>query len=405
MKTLILYANYSSTASYYDDWYDAFKNDTFFDMDSFDICKGLRENLLKDIVKYELIVLLHSTNADNLSYLNDFLDVLEKRKAILVSFVGNEVNIPNTSMKDRISMLKKLEPKYIFTQLLEETGKWLYRDCDKSEVVSIPHALNISSFFPVKKLSDRKIDIGVRSFRYDIHLGDKERSDFFNLMNLKSSKYNLNTDISFDPNKRFNRSEWANFLNSCRGTIATEAGTYYLQKDDQMVSEIQNFLSEMRKDEGGITIGKNSKLINIYTNLPKKIKEFVKYIYFKYSDKFDIKYEYMISEEKKFDEVYNHIITKFDKCIFYSKAISSRHFDSIGTKTILIMLEGRYNDILIPDEHYIEIKKDYSNLKIQIEKFKDLTFVENMSSRTLEYVLDSHLHSHRIKKIKKILCL
>ena len=321
MHTLILYANYSSTASYYDDWYDAFFNDPFFDIDSFDICNGSKNKLSEEIFKYDLILLLHSTNADNLTYLNNFLDVLDKRKGILLTFIGNEVNIPNTSMVDRISLLKKLEPDYILTQLLEETGKWLYSSCINSKVISVPHALNAKSFFPTKKLIDRKIDIGVRSFKYDIHLGDKERNDFFNSMNTESKKYNLITDISFDPNKRFNRSEWANFLNSCKATIATEAGTYYLQKDDQMVIEIQKYLFKNRESNGGITIGKNSKLMKIYNTLPKKIKEFIKYIYFKYSDKLDIKHEYMISEEEIFDEVYNYIIMKYERCNFYSKAI------------------------------------------------------------------------------------
>ena len=79
-----------------------------------------------------------------------------------------------------------------------------------------------------------------------------------------------------------------------------------------------------------------------------------------------------------------------------------RQFDAIGTKTTLIMLEGRYNDILIPNEHYIEIKKDYSNLEQQLDRFKDLYFIEKMTSKTLEYVLDEHQHSNRIEQIKRI---
>ncbi|WP_024954320.1 hypothetical protein [Sulfurospirillum arcachonense] len=403
MRTLILYANYSSTASYYDDWYDAFVNDSFFKTESYDICNFSKEKLLQQITSYELIVLLHSTNADNLIYLKNILYILEKRKGFLVSFVGNEVNVPNTYMKDRISILKQLEPNYIFTQLLANTGTWLYEDCINSKVISIPHALNNKAFYPIKNLASRNIDLGVRSFKYDIHLGDKERNDFFNVINKNSKKYNLLCNISCDPNKRFNRIQWADFLNNCKGTIATEAGTYYLEKDDKMVIEIQKFLSEKRKEEGGITIEKDSSIFDFYHFLPKKMKEFIKYIYYKYSDTLNIKYEYLISEEEKFNEVYLYIIKNYDRCEFYSKAISSRHFDAIGTKTSLLMLEGRYNDILIPNEHFIEIKKDYSNLESQLEKFKDISYIENMASVTLEYVLDRHRHFHRINKIKSIL--
>ena len=66
------------------------------------------------------------------------------------------------------------------------------------------------------------------------------------------------------------------------------------------------------------------------------------------------------------------------------------------------MLEGRYNDILVPNEHYLEIKKDYSNVKEEIEKFRDSSFIEKMATSTLEYVLDLHQHKHRLNKIKEL---
>lgn len=402
MNTLILYANYSSTASYYDDWYDAFLNDSFFSINECDICNCSKSYLAQQINSSELLILLHSTNADNLEYLKNIMNLLNERNGILLTFVGNEVNISGTSMQERISILKQLEPNYIFTQLLEETGKWLYQECTRSTVLSVPHALNVKSFFPKKSITSRPIDIGVRSYRYDIHLGDQERNIFLDSINQYAMQNTLNCDISFDPNKRFTRSQWGNFLNECKSTIATEAGTYYLQKDDAMIKEIQEFLTLKRQKDGGLIIHKTSSVYSFYHLFPKRFKDIIKYIYYQYSEKLNIKFEHLLSDDQMFTEVYQSIIINYEKCPFYSKAISSRHFDAIGTKTALIMLEGRYNDILIPNEHYIEIKKNHSNAAIQLEKLKDISYLENMTSKTLEYVLDSHQHSHRIELIKKI---
>lgn len=401
MKTLVLYANYSNTSSYYDDWKDAFENDKELDVKSLDICKISKDNLKKYIGQYELIILLHSANADNLKYLQNIADCLLDRKGKLVSFVGNEVNIAGISMVEKIGLLKKINPDIICTQLLEDTGKWLYSSCFNSKVISIPHALNANIFKPGNLHQYRDSYIGVRSFQYSVHLGDQERTIFFNKIKEISVKKDFPCDISFDPTKRFKRDEWVNFLQNNRGTIATEAGTYYLDKDDKLVSQIQNYLLQIQNSKEQYTIKNDSLLFKIYSKVPPKTKQFMQYIYYKYAGILGIKYEYLLTNNQYFDEIYENIIKNYKKCEFYSKTISSRHFDAIGTKTTLIMLEGRYNDILIPNEHYFEIKKDYSNLNETMDIFLDVKKSNEMADRAYEYVISNHLHMHRIEKIKR----
>lgn len=47
---------------------------------------------------------------------------------------------------------------------------------------------------------------------------------------------------------------------------------------------------------------------------------------------------------------------------FKGVAISPRHLEACATETCQILIEGHYNGILIPNQHYIELKKDFSNL-------------------------------------------
>jgi hypothetical protein len=44
-------------------------------------------------------------------------------------------------------------------------------------------------------------------------------------------------------------------------------------------------------------------------------------------------------------------------------AISPRHLEACATRTCQILVEGSYNGVLRPGEHYIELKKDLSNLQ------------------------------------------
>jgi hypothetical protein len=403
MKTLLLYANYASTSSYYDDWLDAFSQDPDLECDTLDICRIGAKSPLNNLQDYELIIALHSTTADSLSYLEGLVPRLLSRNGIFGVFVGNEVNLPGSPMGAKLELLQRLRPDYIFTQLLQETGEWLYEPCKPSRVFSVPHALNEKVFFPVKNYVERSKTVGVRSFQYGIHIGDEERTVFFKKVSGELDRRGLANDIDFDPTKRFARAEWAQFLNECKATLATEAGSYYLERDDRFVNLIQEYILSHRNNSKTRIVKHDSLLRRAYHTLPPKLKDAVKFFYFKYADRLNIKYEHLLSDERMFHQVYEEIIKEYPPCPLHSKAISSRQFDAIGTKTCLVMLEGRYNDILVPNEHYIEVKKDYSNLSEAIEKVCDQTYVERMTNEVYEYVKSRHLHRHRVESIKKLI--
>jgi hypothetical protein len=52
-------------------------------------------------------------------------------------------------------------------------------------------------------------------------------------------------------------------------------------------------------------------------------------------------------------------------------AISPRHLEACATRTCQVLVEGRYNDALVPGIHYIELKRDFSNLDAVLSLMKD----------------------------------
>lgn len=65
--------------------------------------------------------------------------------------------------------------------------------------------------------------------------------------------------------------------------------------------------------------------------------------------------------EASFEEVEASCFPGRDGGIRYF-AISPRHLEACATRTAQILVEGSYNGILKPGEHYIELKRDFSNL-------------------------------------------
>ena len=250
-------------------------------------------------------------------------------------------------MPEKINFIKKYEVDYVASQLPQDVAEWLYAETN-AKVISVPHALNPKIFKPLKDLDARKIDIGNRSYEYPWYLGDTQRVQIFKFAEILKRRLGLRLDISTDPKKRFTRPQWADFLNNCKFTIADEAGSSYLERDDRTRKAVNEFLKK--------------------------------------------------NPETTFDRIYE-IFFKNYKNPVSGKIVSSRHFDAMGTKTCQILLEGRYNDILHPDEHYIELKKDFSNIEEVIDKIRDNKFRKQLVDNAYDYAVNYHTHKHRIENL------
>ena len=393
MKTLVLYSSYTDQMSYFDDWVDAFKEHPNYHSECVNVFNTLSEyaNICKKIEKAELIVIHHSMNGDTLKYIHPFINALKNRKGKLVSFVGNEVNLPTIGMAPKIKNLQEIEPEIIATQLLQEAGEWLYQNCTKSKVISLPHALNPKAFFSNKNLKQRKIDIGTRSARYGVYIGDNDRNNIIRFFHDNSQKFGLSVDLGLNDGfkKRFNRQDWAVFLSSCKATLSTEAGSFYLEKDDKLVQQIQEYL---KKSSRKFVLPNETVLRKIYRNVvPLSVRRSIVNLLKDKLTEVDC-----LDEESDFNEIYEMFFSKTQRCPAYSKAISSRHFDAIGTKTLHIMYPGRYNDILRPGEHYFELKQDHSNVDELKDCLKDDLYITNVTEKTYEHIIFNHTHKNRL---------
>jgi hypothetical protein len=393
MKTLLLYSAYTDQMSYFDDWIDAFKEHASYCANCINVFDNKNDyrNIRKFIEIVDLVVIHHSMNGDTLKYLVPFVSALKHRKGKLVSFVGNEVNLPTIGMASKIKILKELETEIIATQLLQEAGEWLYSDCNKSKVVSLPHALNSKVFCSTLEHKNRKIDIGTRSARYGVYIGDNDRNNIIDFFQKNAKEYGLLVDLGLDEGcqKRFNRKEWVKFLSSCKATLSTEAGSFYLEKDDILVRAIQKYLWG---SSNKFVLPKETVLRKLYQKI---VPSFLRKIIVNMVKNKIIEVD-SVDQDFDFKEIYEKFFLNYPKCPVYSKAISSRHFDAIGTKTLHVMYPGKYNNILISGEHYFELKHDHSNLDKVVDLLNDFKTIQEMTNRTYDYVMSEHTHKIRL---------
>ena len=333
---------------------------------------------------------MHACTADTLEYADQVTGALQARRGKLVAFIGNEINLPWIPISSRIAWLKRIQADMIATQLLEAAGQWLYAECGV-KVISLPHALNTTAFEPRVADEQRSIDLGTRVYRYLPYVGDSDRNAIYDFF--VNHRGNPALVLDFSTEHRLDRQGWADFLNRCKGTISTEAGTRYLERDDASVLTLRALIDAK---SSGIFIGADSWLHRIGRRLPHGVKGLLKKVL---SRGGLIRHEAIARPTEADREIAENFFATRNLAPVYTKCISSRHFDAIGTGTVQIMFPGRYNDILIADKHYLMLKRDFSNAEGVLERFRDPSERKRVAGEAHDHILSHHTYRHRIDKL------
>lgn len=394
MRILVGYAHYTDRLSYFDDWLDAFAGASQFEAVPVNVvAHSTRASLPSLIRDVDAIVLLHSTNGDTTAYLEPHAEAFAQRNVPLLTFVGNEVNIPGSPIADKLRLFEIIRPDYVATQLLLEAGQYLFGDVTSRAVVAIPHALNTSAYRPTRSSNERQFDIGARAVRYLPHLGDSDRNRLLQWFAENGPARGLNVEIS---DQRLDRKGWADYLNNCKATVATEAGGWFLEKDDATVNAIRHYVLS---NSTGYVIKNDSAIRWLGHRMPWWLRSTLRNSLLSGP----IKHEAVVNEQVDAQDIFDRFFAGRERTPFYSKCISSRHFDAAGTKTCQIMFKGRFNDILVADEHYIALESDFSNIESVLATFRDSARRQEIAERTYDLVLSRHTYPHRMQQVYDLL--
>jgi hypothetical protein len=75
--------------------------------------------------------------------------------------------------------------------------------------------------------------------------------------------------------------------------------------------------------------------------------------------------------------------------------ISPKVFEAVCLRTALVLFEGTYSNVVLPDVHFFALKKDFSNAKEIIQKLQDTLLVQEMTERAYRDVVASGKYSYQ----------
>jgi hypothetical protein len=328
----------NATLSYQHGWPRALLSSPWFDATPINLARRALGDKL-DVAgqlateRYDAIVLLHSVFSNAQELRGPLLWLLARLSAPKVYFIGNEYKL----MPEKMRFCRQLGVALLVTQSNDPRVLALYRGALGCAVTSIPNTgFDSGTFRPTTNLSERPIDIGYRSYEAPLYLGNNEKQEIARAWTSAAATLGLRADISLDPNERFDSTGYAAFLNRCRSQIGTESGGDYFDLDDTVRKLVIAYVSK----HPSATWTEVSR--DIFSTLPPGIP---------------------------------------------MRIISGRQVEAAACKTVQILFEGRYNDYLRPDEHYIPLRKDLGNLAEVAAKLRDDAFCRDLVENAYDLAL------------------
>ena len=192
----------------------------------------------------------------------------------------------------------------------------------------------------------RCVDIGYRAKRVAYWLGEhgQHKIRVGEVFEEATGRRGLNVDISLHAQDTLLGDDWLKFLLGCRATIGVEGGASVLDRDGSIKKAVEAYV------KGHPAAG--------------------------------------------FQEVRDTCFPNRDG-EFGLACLSPRHLEACLTETCQILIEGQYNGVLRPWEHYIPVRKDFADVDKALDAFADHELVSRLVRKAYADVVESGRWSYR----------
>lgn len=204
----------------------------------------------------------------------------------------------------------------------------------------VPENPSIDAF--ALPMAERKLRIAYRGRSLAHHYGALSREKYSIGVDVRrlAQARGLAVDIEVDEGKRIYGSDWYRFIGSARATLGTESGSN--------VFDIDGGLAKLAQEHAGLPF-----------------------------------------------EAFAERYLKEHEGLVRMNQISPKIFEAIRLRTALVLFEGEYSGAVRAGEHYIPLKKDYSNIDEVFARLEDVAFLEAMTERAYRDVIASGRYSLR----------
>jgi hypothetical protein len=157
-------------------------------------------------------------------------------------------------------------------------------------------------------------------------------------------RYNLATDLSYEEKNRLYGEKWYQLLTSSKCVLGVESGASVFDFTGDIQSSVERYLTEHPQAEFE-----------------------------------EVRDKFFAAEEGK----------------IHVNQISPRCFEAAALRTAMILFEGNYSGILKPWQHYVPLKKDFSNIEEVVSAIKNPALLQTIADRAYREIAMNPLYSYQ----------
>lgn len=276
-----------------------------------------------------------------------FADALRSFRGPKILLIQDEYDLPFVAAR----MMADLGIDVVFTTVPEEFRPVFY---PPERVSSVTFRQCLTGYVPYDRpaasslppIAERETWIGYRGRKLPVWYGrlGAEKHEIGPRIMEACRLRGIPHDIHGDEDSRINGAGWFDFLMRSRAVLGTESGANVVDCDGSIRAEV------LTEQERNPRIGDA--------------------------------------------ELYETLVAKHDGRVRMNQ-ISPKIFEAIGLKTALILFEGAYSGVLSKD-HYIELKKDFSNVEDVLKRVSDAEALQAMVERAYTDIVETGRYSYEV---------
>lgn len=291
-----------------------------------------------ELDNYDAIIIHYSCTVLSDFYLN------KKSKERIRNYKGLKVLLAQDEYRlvDKfIETVNYLKIDVLFTCYPEPEIEKVYPE---ARLPNVRKVNNLTGYVPERLLSinkpkirDRSVHVGYRARKVPFSLGflGKEKWDIVDKFSVEAKGKGVLCDISYREQDRIYGQKWINFLLNCKSTLGVESGASIIDFTGELHETVEQYMKRMPK--------------------------------------------------ATFEEVHKLFLEKHEGKIKMNQ-VSPRVFEAAALKTVMVLYEGEYSNVLKPWLHYIPLKKDFSNIDQVLDYLKDDEKLQKMADQTFDEI-------------------
>jgi hypothetical protein len=270
---------------------------------------------------------------------------LKRFQGLKALFIQDEYE--NTWVASRA--INDLGIRVVFTCVPEPHVRKVYSlvnaDVDFVPVLTGCLPLHLDPRLARRPLRDRRTIIGYRGRELPFQYGKLGREKYVigREMRRLCTERGVPCDIEWSHEKRIYGDDWVEWVSGCRATLGTESGSNVFDYDGTLDAAIKAALEQ--------------------------------------------------DPDLTFEQVFDRFLKDRETEPIMNQ-VSPRLFEAVALRTGLILFEGRYSDTVRPYEHYIPLKKDFSNVDEVFATVQDDAAMEAMIERAYQHVVGSDRYTY-----------